>query len=105
MKLLTSEVLDPVTQENFKRIERAFNDQKILKGSWQFFEFNITQAITSQPFRHNFKFTPKDVLVIYSSGPHTFEVAEFDQENIYVSAPAPVVIRAFVGLYSERSDT
>lgn len=105
MKLLTSEVVDPISQENFKRIERAFNEQKILKGSWQFFEINIAQAVSGQPFRHNFKFIPKDVLVVYSSGAHTFDVADFDQEYIYVSAPAPVVVRAFVGLYNERSDT
>jgi hypothetical protein len=105
VKLLTAEIEDPNIQENFKRIERAFEDQKILKGSWQFFDLDIKQAVTSQAFAHNFKFVPKDVLQTFASAPVTFEVAKFDKTYIYVTTSGPARVRAFVGLYNERSET
>jgi hypothetical protein len=107
MKLLTAEIEDPNVQENFKRIERAFEDQKMLKGSWQFFDLSFDQAIIKKPFAHNFKFIPKDVIQTYISGTGivTWEYDSFDRNSIYVTTSGPVKVRAFVGLYNERSET
>lgn len=105
MKLLTTEIEDPNVQENFKRIERAFEDQKILKGSWQFFDLSFDQAVTKKPFAHNFKFIPKDVIQTYISGTVTWEYDSFDRNSIYVTTTGPAKVRAFIGLYNERSQT
>jgi hypothetical protein len=107
MKLLTAEIDDPTIQENFKRIERAFEEQKILKGNWQFYDLSFKQAVTAFPFAHNFKFTPKDVLQTFISGAGlvTWEYSMFDRKNIYVTTSGPCEVRAFVGLYNERSQT
>lgn len=107
MKLLTSEVQDPIVQENFKRIERAFETQKMLKGAWQFFDLSFDAAVSSKPFAHGFKFIPKDVMQTYVSGAGTvtWEFDKFDQNFIYVTTTGPVKVRAFIGLYNERSQT
>ena len=105
MKLLTVEIADPNLQENFKRIEQAFQDQKILKGSWEFFDLSFPRAVTKQQFAHNFKFVPKDVIQTFvrGAGEVVWEYDLFDRTYIYVTTTGPVQVRAFVGLYNERS--
>jgi hypothetical protein len=107
VKLFTVEIEDTYIQENFKRIETDFNSQKILNGSWEFFDLNFKAAVVKQPFAHTFKFIPKDVLQTYikGTGTVTWEYSSFDKDYIYVTTSGPVNVRAFVGLYNERSKT
>lgn len=107
MKLIIQGVEDLLAQENFVRIEEYLNSQSILKGAWQFFDIDLDQAYTKKPFAHLFKFIPKDVIQTYKSGVGdiTWEYDSFDRNCIYVTSTAAVKVRAFVGLYTERSRT
>ncbi len=107
LELEVSRVPDQFSQSNFETLRDAWNNNPFLKGEFQLIEGEITGNVTSQTFRHNLKFIPKDVIVtsaIWSDtiGVMTFRNEAFTSENIVVkttglSSTHTVKFRALIG--------
>jgi hypothetical protein len=109
MKLVLeiSRLVDQFITANFENILDAWNKDPYLKGEFVLIEGKITGNQTSQKFRHNLKFIPKDAIVtsaIWSGtiGVMTVKNDEFDSQNIAIkttglSSTETVTFRALIG--------
>jgi hypothetical protein len=103
LKLYVVEVTDKPSQDNFRRIEQEFRDQKILRGGWKFFEITFSAATTNFRYPHKMTMTPKDVIQtrITGTGALTWNYARFDQDFLDITTTGPCSVRAFIGTFAE----
>lgn len=110
LKLLTKEIKDFYTQENFQRLNDHFRSNTNLLG-FAHLELTITKLGDNQTFPHGLRFLPKDVLVtsLIGEGLIQFNYSEFTATNLDlsvlgsgdVSKENPTVIRLYVGTHVE----
>jgi hypothetical protein len=101
-RLLLSEIKDDASRKNFETLSNYINSVDLLKGQWRFMEIRTPAAVTNFKFKHNLNFTPKDILVTSTiGGVVTWNYSLFDGEFLNLTTSAPLVVRAFVGTYSE----
>lgn len=106
IKLLTENVIDPVTRENFKRLQKELTStQVILKGEWKFFEILFPAAISNYKYPHKFGFVPKDIIQtsLIGVGAITWNYTLFDSVNLNITVTGPCTVRAFIGAYLESA--
>lgn len=102
-----SNISDQFVQENFSKFVEFLRNEPYLNGDFTLITGTITGNVSSQKFRHNLKFIPKDAILtsaIWSGtiGVLTFLNASFDSENIMVkttglSSTETVTFRALIG--------
>lgn len=104
IKLFKNEIEDTYIQQNFIDLEKAFNNEPLLKGAFKFFEISLSAS--SYPslvdYTHSLGFVPKDAIVTSSKGSsYVMEYAKFTLQRIYITIQGPCVLRLFLGTYSE----
>lgn len=104
LDLLTKEIEDQYTRENFERIKRKVEAEQILQGDFRFFEIDITETGKKVAIKHNLNFIPKDIIILSKHGDHNlyFNYQDFDSQNIYITSPSPCRVRFLAGSYKDR---
>lgn len=108
LKLLTTQIRDLYTQENFIRLNTYFRDST----QWLGFQHRVITLTASgtQKVPHKLPFTPKDLVVTSDSGPGVvaWNYTEFDDVNLSLTitgdAPSkttPKVLRLYLGTHVE----
>lgn len=94
---------DKIVLENFRRIEKVWSNEAILKGSWKFIQITITGAVTNYKFKHYLKFIPLDVIQTSKTGVGsiTWNYELFDRDNLDITTTGACVVRALVGRHEE----
>jgi hypothetical protein len=103
---LIAEIADSIVRENFQRLTRYINNQKILKGQFNHIELSFSGAVTNFRYPHHLGFVPKDVIQTRQtgSGTLTWNYARFDETYLDITTTGAVDVRAFVGRYSETNN-
>ncbi len=93
--------------ENFRRIEKAFADNPLLKGEWKFIELVFAGAVAHFRHPHFLKFSPKDIIETskIGAGDVTWYNDLFDRTHIDLTVTGACTVRFFVGRYEERETT
>lgn len=101
LNLISAE--DGVILENFRRIERVWTTEPILKGEWKFVELTFESAVTNFRYKHFLKFIPKDVIQtsIVGAGAITWNYSLFDREYLDITTTGACVVRALIGRIEE----
>lgn len=105
LDLVTKDIEDKFTRENFFRLKRELEAQQILDGFWQFFEITFTEGGTLVPIKHGMSFVPKDIIMLSIEGDYNFYFnhAEFDKENLYATLAGPCRVRFLAGSYKNKA--
>lgn len=103
LDLILKEIQDDYVRENFTRIRRFLEGKTFLKGTFKFFELEVTAAVTNQRHKHNLGFVPKDVIITsqIGAGALTINYSRFDIDFIDFTTTGAVAFRGFVGTYRE----
>lgn len=99
--LFTKEIQDLYLRQNFQRLTDYFSNQNQLV-TFNFFELNITAALTSaKKLNHNLNYIPKDIVITQITGLGTiqFLYGSFDTTSISYLATGPCRVRFYVGTY------
>lgn len=101
LKLFFREISDVFSLENFRRIEKDFNGQIILSANWRPIELTFTGAVTNFKYKHNLKFTPRDIIQTSKTGAGaiTWNYTLFDETNLDITTTGALVVRALIGKY------
>ncbi len=105
LDLLTKDIEDRFTQENFFRLKRELEAQQILDGFWKFFEVEFQEGGTLVPIKHYLSFVPKDIIFLSIEGNYNFyfNFAEFDKDNMYATPAGRCRVRFLAGAYKDKS--
>lgn len=109
LKLYVREFDDQYLRENFRKTLDFVEAQPILNGDFRFVEIVITGNKTNLKFKHNFTFTPKDVIQTYAVfsggvGTITWNYSRFDATNLDITtaslgATDTCTVRALIGRF------
>lgn len=101
LNLISAE--DKIVLENFRRMEKVWTNEPILRGEWKFVEIAFAGAVTNFKFKHYLKFIPKDVIQtsLVGAGALTWNYSLFDRENLDITTSGACTVRAFVGRVEE----
>lgn len=104
-ELIFKDIDDVYIRENFKRLNKFFQDFPLFRGEWRFFELTFTAAVTDLAVGHGLGFKPTDIIQTSKTGVGdiTFNFDDFTTENISVTTTGACVVRAFIGSYKEES--
>lgn len=93
---------DKPTREAFKQLLNIIDHQEILKGNWQYVEFEFDKAVESFRYNHNLGFVPKDFIMSFLSGSGSVFINWYntDRQFLDLSATGPCVVRGFIGAYA-----
>ena len=94
---------DKVILENFRRIDKEWGKEPILRGQWKFVEITFQGAVANFKFKHYLKFVPKDVIQtsLRGSGLVVWNYDLFDRDNLNITTTDACTVRAFIGRYEE----
>ena len=100
-----AEIEDRFIRESLQYLFEFLNEQPLLRGQWEQFEFTFDNAVTNEKVNHNLGFTPKDIIITKEStaGAVTFNFDQFTDQLFDITTSGAVTIRFFGGRY-EPSD-
>lgn len=103
--LILKDVKDEYARENFFRIKRFLEGKTFLKGTFKFFEVEVTRAVTNQKYKHNLGFLPKDVLITsqIGAGALTINYSRIDVDFLDFTTTGAVTFRGYIGTYREET--
>lgn len=103
MRLQTDLIADKATREAVERLRDDVVSLPFRKGSFKFFEIELTIAVTNFKYRHGLGFIPKDVIQtsLIGAGSIVWNYSRFTKENLDISTTGPCVVRVFIGAYAE----
>lgn len=78
------------------------NDTEILRGEWDFIEYNFTVTGVPSMLNHRLKFAPTDIIMLWcdSSLSLNFTKTKFTQTTVYVTPTGTGVARFLVGKHN-----
>lgn len=105
LDLITKDIADPFSKENFFRLKRELEAQQLLNGSWQYYEIELDAAGSPSKIKHNLKFTPKDIIFLSVEGDQNlyFNFDQFDKTFLYLTNAGPCRVRFFAGRYDDKA--
>jgi hypothetical protein len=106
-KFYISQIKDSYLRQNFETLGAVFRTNPFLKGEWLFLSLSFKTAGTNVKVPHTLSFMPTDVLLLSAiGGTITFNYNLFDKTYLNVTttvSTSPLVVRIFVGRYTEDS--
>ena len=102
-KLNLIKVDESTILENFRRVDKAWANEPILKCDWKFFELTFTGAVAHFRHPHFLKFVPRDIIQTYKVGlgDVTWYYELFDRTHLDLTVTNACTIRFFVGRHEE----
>ncbi len=103
MKLFLNNIEDTTVRDNFQSIEKAINDEPILRMKGKFFEITVESAVTNLRYTHRLGFQPKDVITTQVSDNESviWNFDLFTKDFLDLTTSGACTIRAFIGRYEE----
>lgn len=103
LSLLIEQVQDPISRENFLKVNQMVQADPFQKSNFKFFEITFTKAETNKKLPHSLGFLPKDIIQtsLIGAGTVTWNYTLFDSTNLNITTSAACVVRAFIGRYGE----
>jgi hypothetical protein len=99
-------LIDPASSivlENFKRIDKAWANEGVLKFDWKFFELSFASAVSNYKHPHFLKYIPTDIIQTskIGVGDVTWNHNLFTRTHIDLSVTGACTVRFLVGRYEE----
>jgi len=96
---------DEATRDAIEAIlESIREDTPILKGDWEFFEYEIDAAGTFEK-NHGLTFVPNDYLITYDTAGSSINYNDADEETFSFTTTSSGILRLFIGRYQEEAVT
>jgi len=98
MRLGLEHVSDLYIRDNFLAVQGKWNDQVFNKGDFQWYEFDITEAVGSLKLYHTLGFVPQDAIITRAVGSsYTFDYDYWTDEYVVINTTGPLYIRLYLG--------
>lgn len=99
--ILTKEIDDTYSQENFKRIGDHFAKDAVTKCGFEFLTVTFAGSVTNFNLTHHLGYVPKDVILMHNlnNATVTFTYSAFTSSAIIVTVSAATTLRMLVGRY------
>lgn len=93
--------LDTIEDEKVRKALQTIQDylvlEPLLASNFAHLEIEVDRAVTSENYRHNLGFTPRDAVITYDSAGTTLNYDSFDEEFINFTTTGAGTLRVYLG--------